>query len=474
MATQSIPAGYKLVPDTGIETQVAGGKAEAMAAFLASGGERKIFKKSGREGAFTKGALKGKTIEEAKQMFEQRWSTASPAIKDKYAKRAGDAAFAPSELVQIGKLKPAPTNESLNAALPGETSAQVYARQRAERMKQAGENPAAASKTAAEAKRQRDDEMAKASAAMTAKGAADASAPAISPAPSPTPAPASTPEQVGAEARRLMSGEAAPASPAMPAKGTPTFSSPTPSPASPSGMSPLAQREFNRRSTAAAATPTGVPVISQGEADAYKGPKMGSVNRLTGLPMGFQPGDKIDGADPAMQARADQSVARQQIADSKAAVAPEPGFTKPETKTAVWQGMGGFATSATDDSSHQERTEEAFGRPKSSTPQIGSIKPSFQPETRYTPGMGNVPVAKPVADGSEQVSYGDYEAAGARMKTAGGNSKQDSQDAALRSQFDKQAFQRQADEARRKREASMRPAYAGPGVIRPVTVGRRS
>ncbi|OYV04517.1 MAG: hypothetical protein CFE26_16475 [Verrucomicrobiales bacterium VVV1] len=203
--------------------------------------------------------------------------------------------------------------------------------------------------------------------------------------------------------------------------------------AAPAGLTPLAQREFNRRSTAAAATPIGVPVISQGQADAYKGPKMGSVNRLTGLPMGFQPGDKIDGADSAMQGRADQSVARQQIAESKAAMAPNP-------------------------------------------PQIAAniSKPTFQPETRYTPGMGNVPVAKPVTDGSEQVSYGDYEAAGTRMKTAGGNAKQDNQDAALRSQFDRQAFQRQADEMRRKREASMRPAYAGPVGVRPVTVGRRS
>ena len=134
-----------------------------------------------------------------------------------------------------------------------------------------------------------------------------------------------------------------------------------------------------------------------------------------------------------MQSRADQSVARQQIAESKAAMAP-----------------------------------------KASQIAANITKPAFQPETRYTPGMGNVPVAKPVTDGSEQVSYDAYEAAGTRMKTAGGNAKQDSQDAALRSQFDKQAFQRQADEARRKREASMRPAYNGPGVIRPVTVGRRS
>lgn len=420
MATQSIPAGYKLVPDAGIETPMAGGKAEAMAAFLASGGAMRGGGRSGRGGAYTKGPLKGKTIDEAKQMFEQRWATAPPAIKDKYANRAGMGAFAPSEKIQIGAIKPTPTNASLNAALPGERAPQMYARQRAERMREAGENPGtpapspAKTDVAAEAKRQRDDEMAKASAAMNAKGA-----------------PAQTPEQVGAEARRLMNGGATPQS-------TPTLSPPTPSPASPPAvgvqpMSSLAQREFNRRTAAAAATPTGVPVISQSQADAYKGPKMGSVNRLTGLPFGYQPGDKVEGADAAMQARADQSVARQQIAESKAAMAPKP-------------------------------------------PQLAAniSKPAFQPETRYTPGLGNVPVAKPVTDGSEQVSYDAYEAAGKRMRTAGGNATQDSQDAALRSQFDKQAFQRQADEMRRRRQASLQPAYNGPGVIRPVTVGRRS
>ncbi|OYV04518.1 MAG: hypothetical protein CFE26_16480 [Verrucomicrobiales bacterium VVV1] len=142
MATQSIPAGYKLVPDDGgIETPMAGGKAEAMAAFLASGGATRGSGRSGRNGTYTKGALKGKTIEEAKQMFEQRWSTASPEIKDKYAARTGEAALAPSEKARMaGNIRPTPTNESLNAALPGETATQMYARQRAERM---GKPPAA-------------------------------------------------------------------------------------------------------------------------------------------------------------------------------------------------------------------------------------------------------------------------------------------------------------------------------------------
>lgn len=187
-------------------------------------------------------------------------------------------------------------------------------------------------------------------------------------------------------------------------------------------MSSLARGEVRKRLAANIQAPTGVPVLDR-ETTAYAGPNSSTkINRLTGLPFGYQPGDVI--TDPTMKARADQSVTRSQITDSKAAMA----LVSPVAANIA--------------------------------------KPAFQPETRYTPGMGNVPVAKPVTDGTEQVSYDAYAAAGDRMKTPGGNSKQDSQDSALRSQFDKQAFQRQADEMRRKRLGTGRTGYTGPGMAR--------
>jgi hypothetical protein len=88
-------------------------------------------------------------------------------------------------------------------------------------------------------------------------------------------------------------------------------------------ISPLAQREVAKRQAAVAATPTGAPVMSEKGAALSSVATGGTVNRLTGLSVGFQPGDKLpNGADTAMATRAAESLKRQEVATSKAAIAP--------------------------------------------------------------------------------------------------------------------------------------------------------
>ncbi len=130
--------------------------------------------------------------------------------------------------------------------------------------------------------------------------------------------------------------------------------------------------------------------------------KKPTINSLTGLPMGFRPGDKLpDGSDGVMQKRADESLARQTEASAKA---------KPYTSPTA------------------EQTPSPSGY--------------AGPKTRFTPGMGHVPVATPVTNGDEQISYGTYDAARTRMKTPGGTSGQDKQDATLMTEFNRQAMKR--------------------------------
>lgn len=96
MATPTIPAGYKLVPDVeGQNVPEGRGRAEAMRTFLAQGGGLD------RSGRYRKGPMRGKTVQEATTMFEDRWAGASDGIKDKYAARARDI-LAPSEKREAG------------------------------------------------------------------------------------------------------------------------------------------------------------------------------------------------------------------------------------------------------------------------------------------------------------------------------------------------------------------------------------
>jgi hypothetical protein len=89
------PYGYPQQP-YGYQQQAvpvfARGKAAALDSFLAQGGV--AFKSSRR---FKKGKLKGKTVDEAKQMFETMWANAPDSVKEKYASRSQKTDLAPSE-----------------------------------------------------------------------------------------------------------------------------------------------------------------------------------------------------------------------------------------------------------------------------------------------------------------------------------------------------------------------------------------
>ena len=124
MATSSVPAGFKLVPDDQEQNQApeARGKAAALSSYLARKGSPR----------------KGRKLDRAMAKFETMWVAAPDSVKEKYASRSQKTDLAPSER---SAPIPRPTNASLNAARPGETSAQA-----SERFRQArtGVNPAAA------------------------------------------------------------------------------------------------------------------------------------------------------------------------------------------------------------------------------------------------------------------------------------------------------------------------------------------
>lgn len=87
-----------------IQPPEARGKAAAFDRWLAQGGGNP--QRMGRGGRFPSGPMKGLTYDQAKQKFESMWGGASPAIKDKYAKRAaGD--LAPSERPPVAPPLPA-------------------------------------------------------------------------------------------------------------------------------------------------------------------------------------------------------------------------------------------------------------------------------------------------------------------------------------------------------------------------------
>jgi len=81
---------------------IAAGKAAAASAYLAQGGER-VSRGNRRLSGFryTQGPIKGMTEEQAQQDFENKWTNASPEVKDKYAKREQPLnQLAPTELQQ--------------------------------------------------------------------------------------------------------------------------------------------------------------------------------------------------------------------------------------------------------------------------------------------------------------------------------------------------------------------------------------
>jgi len=429
MATPSVPAGYKLVPDDN-QAPEARGKAAALSAYLARKGSPQ----------------KGKRLDRAVAKFETMWANSPDAIKEKYAGRSQKTDLAPSERGDLAPI-PRPTNASLNAARPGESASQVYARQKESRTGKAAAPPAPAkspadkdpvavgtpeeqarvaaminegssfatadngdqsTKAAMAAERARLEADAKANPPTEAQRSTPSSAPPSPnlPPDAPAPAPAKRPgptmaeafsandanpfmnvdpavdavrdqaknqAQTAIDAKRVAGDEArnrinneraaaeasrlgvtppaatppavqpapaatktvAPARPPTAAEGnkSPAFLASNAEygkiadqrmapggPAAPSGvMAPVAQ-------------PTGSPVMetpmSKGgqpmdPAIKSDGPGLTRVNRLTGLPFGFRPGDTLPkSGDAAMQQRAGDSQTRQSQAQSSAPARP--------------------------------------------------------------------------------------------------------------------------------------------------------
>jgi hypothetical protein len=86
----------------------------------------------------------------------------------------------------------------------------------------------------------------------------------------------------------------------------PTPAATTPPAVAKPGLSPLAQRELDKRRAAVAATPDGSTI--------GRPPR---INSTTGLPMGFRPGDATTGMNDGQKKLAGESVSRMNVADAK-------------------------------------------------------------------------------------------------------------------------------------------------------------
>ena len=113
------------IPKEEVQVRMEPGKAAAFDRWMAQGGQLPGVESRGRGGRkvgiYSQGPMKGMTYDQAKQKFEQMWGSASPEIRAKYDARAAGPA------PRIG-------NAELNASRPGETPAQTKARQKASRM----------------------------------------------------------------------------------------------------------------------------------------------------------------------------------------------------------------------------------------------------------------------------------------------------------------------------------------------------
>lgn len=233
---------------------------------------------------FLTGPMRGMTQNEAESAFEKKWAGASDAVKNKYAAKAGmDGVLAPSEKAQYEKAQYQP---KIAGTTPTPAPAQATPAAKAP-APVAGQAPAPSSPIASK--------VVAPPAPAAAAGTASAAPPAM---------PYTLPDarrDDEARIKSMTSGTevaATPATAAMPEK-----------PVTP-GLSPLAQREIAKRQAAVDATPTG-RIINPA-------PPAG-INRLTGLPMGYQPGDKQEVGGPVIdQKLAAESVKRQEIASSKA------------------------------------------------------------------------------------------------------------------------------------------------------------
>jgi hypothetical protein len=90
------------------------GKAQALSAWEAQGGSLDS------RGRFTKGKLRGMNKAQALERFEGLWEKSSDGIKDKYARRAGDGALAPSERNAPPRQQPSPTHTPDGQYIPNQ------------------------------------------------------------------------------------------------------------------------------------------------------------------------------------------------------------------------------------------------------------------------------------------------------------------------------------------------------------------
>lgn len=254
------------------------GKAEAMRTFLAGGGGLTGM------GYYRQGRLKGKTQQQAEEEFERLWSGADGAVKDKYANRAMDA-LAPSERARLD----AGEKKRQGMPLPNRPGQSV----------------------------------------PSAEGR-------LSGLPMTTALPERSGRDAGGRAGAAL-GSAPAAGPKMPLPSTMATS------VGPSGMGPKAESDSDYSAIADQRRATGYPAETRsipftgvdvtrsqdsghGSNPTPTGATPGAsprINRLTGLPIGYRPGDALPaGASPAMQSAADQSVRRQQSAAAAALPIP--------------------------------------------------------------------------------------------------------------------------------------------------------
>lgn len=81
---------------------MAAGFGEAMAAYLSQGGSIRTNKRGSR---FMKGPLRGKTLDEGVEQGKRMWAGTTDGIREKYASRAAEGRFAPSEAIKVKELR---------------------------------------------------------------------------------------------------------------------------------------------------------------------------------------------------------------------------------------------------------------------------------------------------------------------------------------------------------------------------------
>lgn len=313
-------------------------KAAAFDRWLAQGGNT-----SRRTGKFKTGPMKGMTYDQAAQKFEGMWAGSSPAIKDKYARLSQGGGVAPSEAAPV---KP-------------ESPSQMYSRQRESRMNHykrltpatpAPANPAATSgagrgtpikQIGTPAEQAKVAQMVKegegyatagygqwggmgdtAMYSAIAMGRAREKAAAINP-------------QTAAEVKAIQDKESAGPKAASQDAAVKRIVADVSASRSAAGLPAMSPEEI-MRSRQQPATPQPAPAAADAPAPQQPAPapapaipsisaptgatigRAPRINSLTGLPMGYMPGDATDGMNPEMKARADASTARMK------SVAPPP------------------------------------------------------------------------------------------------------------------------------------------------------